>query len=90
MPHSSCIRLLRLYPPSPRLALLQPTHYGRHRPSHRAQRLDGRTRPDRRRVDLQGQRGEEGLPHGPLGQRGPAPVCVCWVYQYALLLRLEK
>lgn len=41
-------------------------------------------------MDLQSQRSEEGIPDGPLDQRGITLVCLCGVHHAAVLLRVVE
>lgn len=90
LPHRRRRRRLRLHPPAPGLALLEPpVHRGR-RARHRSERLLRRARPDRRRVDLQGPRGQEGIPDGPLDERCAASVRECGLRRAEGLLCVAK
>lgn len=90
LPHRRHKRLLRLHPPALRLALLQPPLHSRHGACNSPERLLRRPRPNRRRVDLQSQRSEEGLPDGTLGQRGATPFCLRGVRHASMLLRVVE
>jgi len=63
-------RVLRLHPPSPRLAHQQHPINFQHRARRRDEHLRRRTRPDCRGVDLQGARGETRISDGTLDECG--------------------
>jgi MFS family permease len=90
LPHRRHQRRLRLHPPSPGLALLQPPLHSRHGASNSSERVLRRPGPNRRRVDLQSQRSEEGIPDRSLDKCRVTPVCLCGVHHTPMLLRVVE
>jgi hypothetical protein len=90
LPHRRHQRRLRLHPPSPGLALLQPPLHSRHGASNSSERVLRRPGPNRRRVDLQSQRSEEGIPDRSLDKCRVTPVCLCGVHHAPMLLRVVE
>lgn len=83
-------RVIRLHPTAPRLALFQPADYRGSRTRDRAERLVRGPGSDRRGVDLQGERGGEGLSDRALDQRWIAPFRLCGVHRLARVLCVDE
>lgn len=90
LPHRRRKRRIRLHPSTPGLAIRKPTVNSRSRARHRTQRILRRPRPNRRGVDLQEQRSEEGIPDRALDERGAAAIRNRRLYTPAAILRVEK
>lgn len=82
--------LIRLHPALTRLAICQYPLDSRDRPSYCIERVIRGAGTNRRGVDIQVRRGEEGLSHGTLDECGAAADGHGGVYSAATLLWMEE